>query len=147
MGNSAVARFVKIRGKAFIVEFNFIKVAGQKFDPVINTELFLNVSWNCWKGWQHEVKGNSKIKVCGLYLWESGLSFLKNLGEKSNIRYLTAENFIREKWWIFLDILSLFSIDSFPQLKLSPVKIFPYEKLYLLNTFFQVEIRNDMTFQ
>ena len=44
MGNSAVARFVKIRGKAFIAEFNFIKVPGQKFDAVINTELFLNVS-------------------------------------------------------------------------------------------------------
>ena len=55
MENSALARFVKLQGKTSIVEFNFIKVVGQKSDGVINTELFLNVFW---KDWQLEVKGN-----------------------------------------------------------------------------------------
>ena len=41
--NSALARFLKLRGKASIVESNFIKVVAQKSDSVINTELFLNV--------------------------------------------------------------------------------------------------------
>ena len=43
MGTNAVARFVKLRGKASFVEFNFIKVVGQKSDTVINMKLFLNV--------------------------------------------------------------------------------------------------------
>ena len=45
MENSALARFVKLQGKTSIVEFNFIKVVGQKSDGVINMELFLNVFW------------------------------------------------------------------------------------------------------
>ena len=43
MENSALARFVKLRGKRSIVEFNFIKGVGQKSDAVMNIELFLNV--------------------------------------------------------------------------------------------------------
>ena len=44
MGNSALLRFVKLGGKTCIVDFNFIKVVGQKSDAVIDMELFLNVS-------------------------------------------------------------------------------------------------------
>ena len=62
-----IARFVKLRGKKSIIEFNLIKVVHQKSDTVINIELFLNVSWNYWNGLEHEVKGNSKRKVYGLY--------------------------------------------------------------------------------
>ena len=39
-----IARFVKLRGKKSIIEFNLIKVVDQKSDTVINIELFLNVS-------------------------------------------------------------------------------------------------------
>ena len=85
MGNSALARFVKLRGKASIAEINFIKVVGQKSDAVIDMELFLNVFWNYWKCWRHEVRGNSKIKVHGLYLWDCGMSFPGTLGFKSYI--------------------------------------------------------------
>ena len=73
MENSALARFLKLGGKTYIIEFNFIKVACYKSDAVINTELFLNAFWNYWKDWQLEVKGNSKVN--GLYLWDCGLSF------------------------------------------------------------------------
>ena len=40
---TAPARFVKIRGKTSIVEFDFSKVVGQKSGAVINIELFLKV--------------------------------------------------------------------------------------------------------
>ena len=80
MENSALVRFVKLWGKTSIVEFSFIKVAGPKFDAVINTERLLNVFWNYWKGWRLEVRGNSKIKIYGLYLWDCGLRFPRNLG-------------------------------------------------------------------
>ena len=36
MENSALARFVKLRGKTSSAEFNFIKVVGQNSDVVIN---------------------------------------------------------------------------------------------------------------
>ena len=39
MEDSALARFVKLRGKTTIEEFNFIKVVGQKY----NMKRFLNV--------------------------------------------------------------------------------------------------------
>ena len=110
MENSALARFLKLRGKTSIVELNFIKAEGRKSDAVINMELSLNVFWNSWKDWPFEVKGNSKIKVYGLYLWDCGLSFPRNLGGKSNIRYL-----IVEKWQIFLETLSLSPVKNFPQ--------------------------------
>ena len=42
MENSALARFLKLGGKTYIIEFNFIKVACYKSDAVINTEIFLN---------------------------------------------------------------------------------------------------------
>ena len=73
------------------------KLVGQKSDSVINMELFVNVFVNYWKGWRHEVKKNSKIKVYYLYLWGCGLSFPRNLDGKSNIRYLIGENFVGEK--------------------------------------------------
>ena len=43
MENNCLARFVKLRGKTSIVEFDFSKLLGQKFDAVIDMELFLNV--------------------------------------------------------------------------------------------------------
>ena len=43
MENSALVRFVKLRGKTSIVEFSFIKVVGQKCDAAINMERLLNV--------------------------------------------------------------------------------------------------------
>ena len=43
MQNSALARFVKLRGKTSIAGFNVIKVVGQKSVAVINMELFLYV--------------------------------------------------------------------------------------------------------
>ena len=72
MEDTALARFVTLRGKSSIVEFNFIKVVDQKSDTLTNMKLFLNVFWNYWKGWRFEIKGNSKIKVYGLYLWDCG---------------------------------------------------------------------------
>ena len=36
MGNSALARFVKLRGKASVAEINFIKVVGQKSDESVD---------------------------------------------------------------------------------------------------------------
>ena len=36
MGNSALARFVKLRGKASIAEINFIKVVDQKSDEGVD---------------------------------------------------------------------------------------------------------------
>ena len=136
MGNSALARFVKLWGKISIVEFSFIKVVGQKSDAIINVEFFLNVFWNYWKGWWDEVRGNSKIKVYGLYLWDCGLSFPWNLGGKSNIRYIIVDNFFGEKWRIFLEISSLFPVENFPRRKLSPMKIFPDEKYFTCRTHF-----------
>ena len=68
MRSSAPARFVKLRGKTSIVEYNFSKIVGQKSEAVINMELFLDVFSNYWKGWRHKIKGNSKIKVYGLCL-------------------------------------------------------------------------------
>ena len=38
MGNSLLAKFVKLRGNTSIVDFNLIKVVGQKSDAVINME-------------------------------------------------------------------------------------------------------------
>ena len=43
MANSALARLVKLLGKASIAELNLNKVVGQKSDAVINMELSLNV--------------------------------------------------------------------------------------------------------
>ena len=106
MENSALARFVKLQGKTSIAEFTFIKVVGQQSDGVINTEFFLNVFW---KGWQLEVKGNSKIKVYGIYLWDFCLCFPRNLGGKSKMRYFGG------KWRIFLEISSLFPFENFTQ--------------------------------
>ena len=40
---TVLARFVILRGKTSIVEFDFSKLLGQKSDAVINIELFLNV--------------------------------------------------------------------------------------------------------
>ena len=40
---TVLARFVKLRGKTSLVEFDFSKFLGQKFDAVIDMELFLNV--------------------------------------------------------------------------------------------------------
>ena len=149
MGNSLLAKFLKLRGKTSIVEFNFIKVVGQKSDAVTNMERFLKVFWNYWNGWRHEVKGNSKIKLYSLCLWDCDLSFPRNLGEKSNIKYLTGENFVGEKWHMFLEISSLFSVKNFPLPKLSPIKIFPNEKLYLPNTFskWKLKLRRRQAFR
>ena len=57
--------------------------------------------------------------------------------------YPIEENFVGEKWRIFLEISSLCPVENFPQRKLSQMKIFHDEKLYLPNTFFQVEIKAD----
>ena len=43
MEDSALARFVTLRGTSSIVEFNFIKVVDQKSDTLTNMKLFLNV--------------------------------------------------------------------------------------------------------
>ena len=138
MGNTVQARFVKLQGKISIEEFNFIIVVSQKFDTLINMELFLNVFWNHWKGLQHELKGNSKIKVYGLYFWECHLSFPMNLGGKSNIRYLKFSNEsgwkIKHKvpyWgkfrWVKVMNFS-WNFVTFSRWEFSPTKIVPNEK-------------------
>ena len=74
------------------------------------------------------------------------LSLPRNLGGKSNIMYLIGKNSSEKSGEFFP---SLFSVENFPRQKLSPVKIFSDENLYLLNTFFQVEIETEeqATFQ
>ena len=139
MGNSVLARILKLWGKRSIVVVNFMKVVNQKSDAVINMELFLDVFWNCWKGWGHEVRGNLKMKVYDLYLWGCGLSFLSNLDGKSNLRNLIRENFVGEKWRISPKISSLFTVENFPRRKLCPIirKLFLFLGLLFFDALFK----------
>ena len=121
MENSALARFVKLQGKTSIAEFTFIKVVGQKSDGVINTEFFLNVFW---KGWQLEVKGNSKIKIYGIYLWDFGYVF----------RGIWVEN---QTWGtsgesdeFFLKFHHFFPSRILPNKFFSPLKTLPVEHIF-----------------
>ena len=125
----------KLRGKTSIAEFNFIKVVGQKSDAVINMELFLNVLYEI-KGltaWSQTKLKNKSLWSIFVRLW---LKFPEESGRKIK-RYFIGENFVGEKWRIFLEIPSLFPVENFPRRKFYPMKIFPDEKLYLPNTFFQ----------
>ena len=75
------------------------------------------------KGWRHEVKRNSKIKVHGICLW-----------------YLISTCYKVPYWEKFclgkMASSSLFPVENLPRRKLPPMKFFPDEKLYLPNTFF-----------
>ena len=93
--------------------------------------------WNYWKCWRHKVKGNSKIKVYGLCLWDCGFNFRRNLSRKSSIWYL-------EISW---------NVVTFPCRELSPTKIFPNGNLTWWTHFFKWKLklksrqpfRNDIT--
>ena len=141
MGNSRLAKFVKLRVNTSIVDFNLIKVVGQKTDDVINMEYISVCFLKLLKGltaWSQEKLKNKNIESIFVIL---SLKFPENLGEKSNIMYLIEQNHVGEKWRFFFEILPLFPVDHFPRWILSPVNILPYEKLSLLNRFFQVEIK------
>ena len=137
MRNRALARFVKLPGKTSIVEFNFIKVAGQKSDAVIDMKLFLNVFWNYWKGWQHEVKGKSKFTV---YIFET-VAYVDRqiLVENQNVPYRGKYRWgkVANFSWNFV----AFPVEKFLRGKIFPMKFFVVETLYLPNTFFWVKIK------
>ena len=129
MGNSAATRFVNLRGKTSIVEFNFIKVVNQNSDTLLSIEFFSERFLKS-KGWWHEIKGNLKIKVYGPYLWGCGLNFLRNLGGKSKGTYFIAENFVGGKVTNFSWNSRISSMKIVPNQNFSRWKILPAANIF-----------------
>ena len=129
---------IKLQGKTSIVEVSFIKVVGQKPDTVINMNFVLNVSWNSWKGWRYEVRGNSKIKAYGLYLW---LTFPDELWWKIKHKVPYRGKFCLRKVIKFSWNFVTFTRGYFSRRKLSLMETFPNKNLFLYDTDFKVKMQ------